>query len=104
MEDLLWALFRASPRRIGRSWVAERQDRQEVQVRRNIQEFLDLVALQTADPAGAHPFIPASQLHILHRPRSVDLMPTVGRIRHYGYRKTGLLDKPPRGTQGGQAL
>ena len=30
---------------------------------RNIQEFLDLVALQTADPTGAHPVIPASQLH-----------------------------------------
>ena len=36
MEDLLWALFRASPRRIRRSWVAEREDRQKVQVRRNL--------------------------------------------------------------------
>ena len=67
---------------------------------RNIQEFLDLVALQTADPTGAHPVIPASQLHILHRPCAVELMPTVGRVRHYGYRKAGLLDKSPRGHSG----
>ena len=45
MEDLIWALFRALPRRIGLRWVAEWQDRQEVQVRRNSQEFLDLVSL-----------------------------------------------------------
>src|SRR5215813_5998098 len=104
MEYFIWALFRASPWRIGLGWVAERQDRQEVQVRRNTQEFLDLVSLQTADPTGAYPFIPASQLHILHRPCSIDLMPTVCRIRHHGDRKACLLDKPPRGAQGSQAL
>ena len=80
MEDLLWALFRALPRRIGFCWVAEREDGQKMQVWRNSQEFLDLVALQTADPTGAHPVIPASQLHILHRPCAVELMPTVGRV------------------------
>src|SRR5207244_4500462 len=104
MEYFLWALFRALPRRLGLGGVAEREDRQEVQVRRNIQEFLDLVTLQTADPASTHPFIPASQLHILHRPRAVDLMPTVCRVRHYGYCKPCLLNKPSRGAQGGQAL
>ena len=104
MEDLLWALFRALPRRIGLGWVAEREDRQKVQVRRNIQEFLDLVSLQTADPTGAHSFIPAGQLHILHCPCAVDLMPTVGRVRYDGYRKACLLNKPPRGAQRGQTL
>jgi hypothetical protein len=73
-------------------------------VRRNIQKLLDLVALQTADPTGAYPFIPASQLHILHCPCTIDLVPTVGRVRHDSYRKAGLLDKPPRGAQWGQAL
>jgi hypothetical protein len=45
MENFPWALFRALPRCIGRSWVAKREDGQKVQVRRNIQEFLDFVSL-----------------------------------------------------------
>src|SRR5262244_868407 len=93
MEDFIWALFCASPWHIKLGGVAERQDRQEVQLGRNSQECLDLVSLQTTDPTGAHPVIPTGQLHILHRPRSVDLMPTVGRIRHHGDREAGLLDK-----------
>ena len=104
MDDLLWALFRTSPRCIGLSWVAEWEDCQEVQVWWNRQEFLDLVVLQTANPTGAYPLIPASQLHILHRSCAVDLMPPVGRVRHDGDRKARLLDKPPCGAQGGQAL
>src|SRR5215471_20970487 len=99
MEDLLWALFRAAPRRIGLSWVAEREDRQQVQVRWNSQEFLDLVAFQPADPTGAHPVIPARQFHILYRPCAVELMPPVGRVRHNGDRKACLLNKPPRAAQ-----
>ena len=73
-------------------------------MRRNRQEFLDLVALQPADPTGAHPLIPARQLHILHRPGAVDFMPPIGRVRHDGDRKAGLLDKASRGAQGSQAL
>jgi hypothetical protein len=104
MTHLFRTFFDTAPRRIGLDRITKGQDGQQVQGVRNSQELLDAVSVHVTDPTGAHPFIPAGKLHILHGPCTIDFMPAVGRVGDDRNRTARLFDEAPTGAQGAELL
>jgi hypothetical protein len=104
MTHLCGALFGPPPWGITLDWITEGQDGQEMQWFGDPQQLFDAIPVHAADPAGANPFIPARQLHILHRPRAIDFMPVVGGVSDHGYGTARLFDEASGGAQGAELL
>ena len=75
--------------------IPERQDRQEVKILRDAEDLLDLVPLETADPAGPDSHLPGSERHVLNGGRTIDDVPLGRGVGHDGNCDRGICYEAP---------